>query len=71
LINQANADGVDGGNKKDLKCPVCGMLLIKREGECDIEYVCFNPVCRKEHEFPSYYGNTQDEINNNLIKSGT
>ena len=66
-MEQANAQGREGGNVKGLKCPRCRESLIKKEGTCSNEYVCFNPACRGDKmEFPSYYGDNQEDIYNNV-----
>lgn len=62
----ANIQGKELGNIKELKCPRCRNLLVKTEGTCDNEYTCFNPECRIGLKFPKYYGNTQEDIDNNV-----
>lgn len=65
-----NAQGETGGNVNELECPKCGRFLIKVEGKCDCEYTCFNTECRGlALEYPTYYGHTQEDINNNVGKN--
>jgi formylmethanofuran dehydrogenase subunit E len=49
-------------------CSKCGELLIRvnevKEGHrVDCKWMCINPVCRKDMNFPVYYGYTQEDIN--------
>jgi hypothetical protein len=57
-----------------LVCPTCHLPLIKLrttiEGvELDCAWTCLMLECRKDKlEAPVFYGYTQEDINNNLIK---
>lgn len=56
---------------KLLNCPKCGSLLIRvnevKEGQqVDCKWMCINPTCRKGMEFDTYYGYTQEDINNQV-----
>jgi hypothetical protein len=57
-------------NHPELKCPVCGNILIHENDEkdgklIDCKWRCIYPSCRgMELEFPVYYGYTQEDINN-------
>jgi hypothetical protein len=60
--------------KKLLNCPKCGSLLIrvneiKDDKAVDCKWMCINPVCRKGLYFDTYYGYTQEDINNQVRKS--
>ena len=37
---------IERGNKRYVSCPVCGKMLMKCQGSCNIEIVC--TTCRKE-----------------------
>ena len=66
-IVNANTQGKTIGNIKNFTCPRCGLHLVKTEGKCDCEYTCCNPACRgSEVKYPSFYGYTQEDINNNV-----
>jgi hypothetical protein len=63
-------------NHPDLKCPVCGFSLIHvnevKEGQMvDCKWMCITPSCREGLEFPTYYGYTQEDIDNQVKKNGT
>ena len=52
-----------------LRCSKCGEFLIRvnevKEGQrVDCKWMCINPSCRKDMEFPIYYGYTQEDIDN-------
>lgn len=54
-----------------LICPKCGGFLIRvnevKEGQIvDCKWSCINPSCRKGLEFDTYYGYTQEDIDNQL-----
>jgi len=58
-------------NCPELKCPVCGYLLIhenevKDNQLIDCKWICINQSCRKSLEFRAYYGYTQEDINNQV-----
>jgi len=54
-----------------LKCPKCGGLLIRvnevKENQIvNCKWMCISPSCRKGLYFDTYYGYTQEDIDNNL-----
>jgi hypothetical protein len=60
--------------KELLVCPKCGSLLIrvnevKENHLVNCKWMCINPICRKGLEFDTYYGYTQEDINNQAGKS--
>jgi hypothetical protein len=59
--------------KELLKCPKCGSWLIrvsevKENHLVDCKWMCINPTCRKGNEFDTYYGYTQEDIDNQVKK---
>ena len=59
-----------------LNCPKCGHQLIrtnivvdKEVGPVIVAYTCFTIECREgKLEAPIFYGNTQKDIDNNIVK---
>lgn len=75
LIEVGNMTNIQGEEADDdfklLKCPKCGGLLIRvnevKENQIvTCKWMCISPSCRKGLYFDTYYGNTQEGIDNNL-----
>jgi len=68
MVN-ANTQGKSIGNIIGLRCPKCGLFLIKVEGKCDCEFTCMSPDCRGSGvKYPAYYGYTQEDIDGNIAE---
>ena len=56
-----------------MKCPICRKRLLLINRLQPGEYICSNENCPENINNPSiyaeFYGTTQEEINNNIIRS--